>query len=313
MSTPTTGAAGFIVFLLMLISVRLVVSISEGDILDVSETLKDLKIRDLSSSVSKLEDRIFALLLLRPAGGEKTGLERQTRQGLEERVQALEEFMQAVNQREGPRVCERGMGNNVTTQYPPYLILSDSTIEKDILCDTHTDGGGWIIIQRRTKGDVDFYRDWAAYREGFGSLTGDFWFGNDAIHNLTTQGAHEVRVDLRIDGQEVFAYSTRFLVRNEGNAYRMSLGSTSGTAGALGLWFSNDMKFSTFDRDNDPLPDFNCAKHHQGAGWFAKCHKNNINGIWGEKSSNGVSWSDGRSWKFPNFTEMKIRRVNSQI
>ena len=39
--------------------------------------------------------------------------------------------------------------------------------------------------QRRAAGDVDFYRDWTAYRDGFGSLTGDFWLGNEAIHTLT--------------------------------------------------------------------------------------------------------------------------------
>ena len=39
--------------------------------------------------------------------------------------------------------------------------------------------------QRRAAGDVDFYRDWTAYRDGFGFLTGDFWLGNEAIHTLT--------------------------------------------------------------------------------------------------------------------------------
>ncbi|GFR87725.1 angiopoietin-related protein 1 [Elysia marginata] len=39
--------------------------------------------------------------------------------------------------------------------------------------------------KRRSAGDVDFYRNWTEYREGFGDLDGDFWLGNDMLYNLT--------------------------------------------------------------------------------------------------------------------------------
>ncbi|GFN80265.1 ficolin-1-like, partial [Plakobranchus ocellatus] len=77
------------------------------------------------------------------------------------------------------------MGDDITKSYPRYVIMSHDGPKKQILCDTHTDGGGWIVFQRRTTGDVDFFRDWTSYREGFGSLTGDFWMGNEALYNLT--------------------------------------------------------------------------------------------------------------------------------
>lgn len=35
---------------------------------------------------------------------------------------------------------------------------------------------------------MDFYRDWATYKRGFGSQLGEFWLGNDHIHALTAQG-----------------------------------------------------------------------------------------------------------------------------
>lgn len=56
-------------------------------------------------------------------------------------------------------------------------------------CDTITDGGGWIVIQRRQDGSVDFNRFWWEYEVGFGKLTGEFWFGLKALHCLTNQEA----------------------------------------------------------------------------------------------------------------------------
>ena len=51
-------------------------------------------------------------------------------------------------------------------------------------CDTITAGGGWLVIQRRQDGSVDFNRDWVDYEDGFGSLTGEFWYGLRAVDCL---------------------------------------------------------------------------------------------------------------------------------
>ena len=43
-------------------------------------------------------------------------------------------------------------------------------------CDGVTAGGGWLVVQRRQDGSVDFNRGWVYYEDGFGSLTGEFWY-----------------------------------------------------------------------------------------------------------------------------------------
>ena len=39
------------------------------------------------------------------------------------------------------------------------------------VADAITDGGEWLVVQRRQDGSVDFNRGWVEYEEGFGNLT----------------------------------------------------------------------------------------------------------------------------------------------
>jgi len=56
-------------------------------------------------------------------------------------------------------------------------------------------GRAWTVIRRRQDGSVDFYnRTWEDYSRGFGSLTGEFWLGNDNIHLLTNQGRYKLHI-----------------------------------------------------------------------------------------------------------------------
>ena len=48
----------------------------------------------------------------------------------------------------------------------------------DARCDMDTDGGGWLVIQRRVSGGTEnFFRGWSDYEDGFGDLNGEFWYG----------------------------------------------------------------------------------------------------------------------------------------
>ncbi|GFN87395.1 fibrinogen-related protein 2 [Plakobranchus ocellatus] len=219
-----------------------------------------------------------------------------------------ETHAQLRGHQELPTTCERGIGDDITKNYPRYVIMSHDGPKRQILCDTHTDGGGWIVFQRRATGDVDFYRDWTSYREGFGSLTGDFWMGNEALYNLTDKDPYELRIDIRINnGQEVFARYPDFRVESESNNYRLQIGSYSGTAGDA-MTYHNKMYFSTFDRDNDENSG-SCAVSHHAAWWYKNCEHAELNREWAVTETKVNTWYDGKTdWKV-SFTEMKMRRI----
>ncbi|RUS89923.1 hypothetical protein EGW08_002275, partial [Elysia chlorotica] len=121
------------------------------------------------------------------------------------------------------------------------------------------------------------------------------------------QNEYELRIDLHIDGQDFYAYSSSFKVEDEADNYRLRLGICIGNVGKS-LCFHNDLQFSTMDRDNDPWPG-HCAVEYHSGWWFRQCHRVNLNGWWGKRTPAGVTWYDGGRWVFANYTEMKIRHM----
>ncbi|EAT36260.1 AAEL011633-PA [Aedes aegypti] len=132
--------------------------------------------------------------------------------------------------------------------------------------------GGWLVVQYRFDGSVDFYRNWTEYRNGFGTLDGEFWIGLEKLHRLTKNGDYELIVELKdYDGTYIFARYDDFEIDNEEEKYSLKkLGSYTGSAGDS-LSYHKSMKFSTFDSDND-LSSLNCAKNYDGGWWYKDCH-----------------------------------------
>ncbi|KAG7332662.1 hypothetical protein KOW79_004496 [Hemibagrus wyckioides] len=190
-----------------------------------------------------------------------------------------------------------------------------------VYCDMSTEGGGWTVFQRREDGSVNFYRDWAAYQEGFGKITGEHWLGLKRIHALTIQANYELRIDL-----EDFENSTSFAqygsfgvglfsVDPDEDGYPLSIADYSGTAGDS-LLKHNGMKFTTKDKDNDHSEN-NCASFYHGAWWYRNCHMSNLNGQYlrGQHSSyaDGIEWYSWTGLQYSlKFTEMKIRPTCEQ-
>ncbi|KAH9490870.1 Ficolin-1 [Bulinus truncatus] len=155
-----------------------------------------------------------------------------------------------------------------------------------VMCDTKTDGGGWIIFQRRINGNVSFYRGWEEYKYGFGDFdVGEFYLGNEFIHQLTSKRHYEMRVDLRYNNKYYFASYSHFKILGEPEKYELQVSGYSGNAtdNLISGHSHNNQKFSTFDIDNDNYIS-QCAQEYLGGWWYNKCHRSNLNGQWGNKT-----------------------------
>ncbi|KAK6966077.1 BgMFREP21.3 [Biomphalaria glabrata] len=184
-----------------------------------------------------------------------------------------------------------------------------------VMCDTKTDGGGWIIFQRRINGKVDFYRGWKEYRDGFGDYNiGEFYLGNENIFNLTSIGQYDLRIDLEFNNTKYFAQYENFKVLSETEKYKLKIGKYSGNAGN-DLSRHNNMFFTTFDRDNDVGSDTNCADFSSGAWWYGICFHSSLNGQWGSTLSyKGMNWYELTGWSNSvSFSEMKIREREKKL
>jgi len=204
----------------------------------------------------------------------------------------------------GPCSCA-----DVVSELPRPVVTLNSGME--VVCDTVTDDGGWVVIQRRASQEVDFYLTWKNYKFGFGNLHGNFWLGLEKIHQLTSQKQYELRFDLIVNSTQFYATYDSFMLFSEVENYELLVGGYSGTAGDS---FSshNGFPFSTKDRDNDINPS-NCAQEFHGAWWYSQCEVSNLNGKWNStKYGEGLDWATatGDHYHSATFTEMKIRPVN---
>ncbi|XP_059514469.1 ficolin-2-like [Myotis daubentonii] len=213
----------------------------------------------------------------------------------------------------GPRSCREMLtrGHILSGWHTIYL---PGCRRLTVLCDMHTDGGGWTVIQRRVDGSVDFYRDWAAYKQGFGSQLGEFWLGNEHIHALTAQGTNELRVDLvDFQGNRHFAKYQSFRLGSKDEKYPLILGAFAGGSAGDSLTQHNNSLFTTKDRDND-ADSGNCAELYQGAWWYYRCYMSHLNGRYlggtNESSPNGIVWISGKGKNYSYMVaEMKVRPV----
>ncbi|KAK3787873.1 hypothetical protein RRG08_022166 [Elysia crispata] len=188
----------------------------------------------------------------------------------------------------------------------------EPTLNRYVFCDTQTDGGGWIIFQRRIKGDWSFYREWNAYVNGFGRLTSDHWLGLKNVNKLTSYGNWELRIDVYDNGQYYHLVYPNFRIEGASENYKIQFwGAKTGNledSKGIGIHYSNNTVFSTYDKNNALRDDnFSCPRGLQCGWWFKDesfCTRANLNGIW----RNGLYWRTSAFTRWLLRTKMMIRR-----
>nr|XP_039256014.1 ficolin-1-A-like [Styela clava] len=190
-----------------------------------------------------------------------------------------------------------------------YPELGDKPVE--VYCDLVTDGGGWIVFQRRMDGTEDFYRGWNDYVEGFGEKDKEMWLGLETIHQLTKDGSFELRINLEdFNGTSSYANYGNFSIASVSENYTLLVGEYNGTSGDS-LAPHNSMRFSTKDSDNEGWLSRSCAEELRGGWWYNDCHHSNLNGVYyqdGRNDTKSVNWFGFRKYQALRFTEMMFRK-----
>ena len=146
----------------------------------------------------------------------------------------------------------------------------------EVFCDFDTDPAQPLtVFQRRKDGTQDFFLDWSNYKAGFGTLTENFWLGNDKLHRLTSWWDSDVslRVDMcrkesaGADEECRYAAYSKFAVADEDDKYRLTVSGFSASDPSPGdsLSSHSGWQFSTKDQDNDENSAANCAMSSTGA------------------------------------------------
>ncbi|CAF90328.1 unnamed protein product, partial [Tetraodon nigroviridis] len=234
------------------------------------------------------------------------------------------------------------------TESQMYLVQPDTAAPPyRVFCDQITHNGGWLLIQSRLDGSVDFGRRWDDYRRGFGNValdagkgrcdTPEYWLGNDRISQLTNAGPTELLIEMQDwTGAKVFARYQKFTVQSAASNYVLAVDGYSGNAGnsfmegSLELFgvnrtmtIHNGMMFSTYDRDNDNWtpgdPAKQCSREDGGGWWYNRCHSSNPNGRYymggaytrhmaKHGTDDGVVWMNWKgSWYSQKAISMKVR------
>ncbi|XP_052865689.1 angiopoietin-related protein 1-like [Anopheles cruzii] len=173
------------------------------------------------------------------------------------------------------RSCKE-VPQNVSGVYSIRLDFESSPFK--VYCEQTKFGGGWLVIQYEIDRSLDFNRNWTEYRDGFGDIEQEFWIGLERMYQLTSRRPYELMIEVETrSGKHAYGRYAAFEVGSETEQYKLkTIGAYNGTVVDI-LTRQRDMKFSTYDRDNDKMAGHNCAEIHRGGWWFNSCYIKGLN------------------------------------
>ena len=187
-----------------------------------------------------------------------------------------------------------------------------------VYCDTSSGGGGWTVIQRRSKTDesISFKkRDWVEYEDGFGNLDSEFWIGLRSIYCITSQGNWELRIDYKLlrNGTNSYLHYNQFAIGSAEDQYPLNISGFDSFAltdpfnnsysGSL-----NGVKFASRDRYYN-LISRHCANYLGGFWYNNHCGSLEIN----DDHIDTLELYLNSEWCPISFVEVKIRPKNCDI
>ncbi|XP_049548244.1 angiopoietin-related protein 1-like [Anopheles darlingi] len=194
-----------------------------------------------------------------------------------------------------------------------YLIrINNGTSPFKAFCEQEKFDGGWLVVQHRFDGSVDFYRNWAQYREGFGEVDNEFWLGLEKMHQLTTARPHEIIIELKdFSGNYAYTRYDEFKIGSESEHYTLTLGKYSGN-GTDSMTRNNGKKFAATDRDDmdKPYVPGGCVAAFRSPWWHDDCTYANLNGPYNNAYDiRTMFWYAWKRYQGMSYTRMIIREV----
>nr|XP_039265748.1 microfibril-associated glycoprotein 4-like [Styela clava] len=199
-----------------------------------------------------------------------------------------------------------------------------------VFCDMRTVGAfsqkrGWMVIQKRLNGEVNFDRGWDDYVNGFGFPNMEYWIGLQNMEQLLIQKrirkGDETNLGLRIDftdwdGVSAFSETVYFYMNSVIDDFKVTrIGRVQGTAELRRPLASVvGFRFSTHDHNNDIRRDSKCVRDQRGGWWFGSCSYMNMNGIYSKpKETMSKSKIFVRFWKQLNPNNTALRYVSIKL
>ena len=185
-------------------------------------------------------------------------------------------------------------------------------------CDMDTDGGGWLVIQRRINGTLLFNRTFTEYENGFGDPSGEFWYGLKNIHCFTQNEATELRIDLEYpNGNTGYVHYKHFRISGA-RSYTANATVFKTSPGMKSDFFNPQRKIHFYYRLKSTQlyqPDFyvnaNCGRSNpRVGGWWDTSCRGNPNGPGPSENSTVYAMWNG---EVVTKTEIKIRQKNCII
>lgn len=155
-----------------------------------------------------------------------------------------------------------------------YEVYPDTDSNKPVSVYCEMKLGGWTPIMNKVDNSFFFNEPMKRYVAGFGNVSAstNYWLGLNNIYDLTNNEIMTLRIEMSNSKfDKYFIEYDLFILGPKIEKFKMTLGTN--TFGTIRDSFSyhKNMKFSTYDEDNDDS-DRNCAKIYKAGWWFRDCY-----------------------------------------